>query len=188
MHGDFAKNGMTGATREGSWRILPNRAAKAALFNLNGGVIVESDTTANRESVKSLLRMGRRGMVVAAQLALIVLIYYAGSLASDLLPLDVPGNIVGMALLLGCLLTGVLKAKHVSEGCRFLVDNMSLFFIPAGVAIMGCAGMLAGSVLKFAFVCFATTVIVFLATSSTVVAVSRILEKRDAVRSEGKVL
>lgn len=149
---------------------------------------MKSNTPANCEDERPLLRMGKKGFIVAVQLALIVLIYCAGSFVSSLLPLDIPGNIAGMALLLCCLLTGILKARHVSEGCRFLMDNMSLFFIPAGVAIMGCAGMLAGSVLKFAFVCFATTVIVFLVTSSTVVAVSRILERRGAVRPEGEVL
>lgn len=134
--------------------------------------------SAGSENAGSVASTGKRAGILVGQLALIVAIYYAGSFASSLLPVSIPGNISGMLLLLVCLLTGVLKTRHVGEGCRFLVDNMSLFFIPAGVAIMGCAGMLAGSVLKFAFVCVVTTVIVFLATSGTVIAVSRILERR----------
>ena len=40
-----------------------------------------------------------------------------------------------MVLLLVLLGTGLLKARHVGDACDCLLDNMSLFFIPAGVAI-----------------------------------------------------
>ena len=71
-----------------------------------------------------------------------------------------------------------LKARHVGDACDCLLDNMSLFFIPAGVAIMGCVSLLEGNALKFALVCVITTVIVFLATSYTVMLVSRLTAKR----------
>ena len=82
-----------------------------------------------------------------------------------------------MALLLILLCTHVLRGRHVGMACDFLVDNMSIFFIPAGVGIMGCFSLLQDSALKFAFVCVATTVIVFLATSWTVIAVSRLQQR-----------
>ena len=100
-------------------------------------------------------RAGKRGARFAAQLAL-----------------------VGMVLLLVLLGTGLLKARHVGDACDCLLDNMSLFFIPAGVAIMGCVSLLEGNALKFALVCVITTVIVFLATSYTVMLVSRLTAKR----------
>lgn len=81
-------------------------------------------------------------------------------------------------LLLVLLGTGLLKARHVGDACDCLLDNMSLFFIPAGVAIMGCVSLLEGNALKFALVCVITTVIVFLATSYTVMLVSRLTAKR----------
>ena len=43
---------------------------------------------------------------------------------------------------------------------------------------MGCFSMLEDQALKFAFVCVATTIIVFLATSYTVIAVQRLMERR----------
>jgi hypothetical protein len=33
---------------------------------------------------------------------------------------------------------GILKRKHVGMACDYLIDNMSIFFVPAGVGIMGC--------------------------------------------------
>ena len=100
----------------------------------------------------------------------------------------VMGNIVGMALLLVLLATGVLKGKHIGGACDYMIDNMSIFFIPAGVGIMGCFTLLQDSALKFAFVCIVTTVIVFIATSATVIATSRIMnriaDKRAAASTE----
>ena len=94
-----------------------------------------------------------------------------------MLPIALPGNILGMVLLLVLLGTHILKTKYISDACDYLIDNMSVFFIPAGVAIMGCFSILEAAAAKFAFVCIATTVIVFLATSYTVLFVSWIMAK-----------
>ena len=118
-------------------------------------------------------RAGKRGARFAAQLA-------AGCALASVLPIHLPGNIVGMVLLLVLLGTGLLKARHVGDACDCLLDNMSLFFIPAGVAILGCVSLLEGNAAKFALVCVVTTVLVFLATAYTVMLVSRLMAKRDA--------
>ncbi len=107
-------------------------------------------------------------------------VYAAGCALASVLPIHLPGNIVGMVLLLVLLGTGLLKARHVGDACDCLLDNMSLFFIPAGVAILGCVSLLEGNAAKFALVCVVTTVLVFLATAYTVMLVSRLMAKRDA--------
>ncbi|CAK7035774.1 MAG: Holin-like protein CidA [Paraeggerthella hongkongensis] len=114
---------------------------------------------------------------ILAQLVLLLGVYAAGCALASVLPITLPGNIVGMVLLLALLGTGLLKTRHVGDACTCLIDNMSLFFIPAGVAIMGCVSLLEGNVAKFALVCVATTVLVFLATSGTVVFVSRLMDR-----------
>lgn len=117
---------------------------------------------------------------LGAQMILLIGIYEAGCQLANVLPIDLPGNILGMALLLILLGTHILRGRHVGMACDFLVDNMSIFFIPAGVGIMGCFSLLQDSALKFAFVCVATTIIVFLATSYTVILVSRLQQRRAA--------
>lgn len=122
--------------------------------------------------------------IIALQLVVLIAVYGIGCLIAGFLPIAIPGNIVGMALLLILLGTGILKAKHVGEACDYMVDNMSIFFIPAGVGIMGCFSLLQDAALKFAFVCIVTTVIVFLATSLTVALVSRLMESHHARRAK----
>ena len=110
-----------------------------------------------------LQRSVKHGLLLLAQLCLIMGVYAAGCALASVLPITLPGNI--------------LKTKYISEACDYLIDNMSVFFIPAGVAIMGCFSILEAAAAKFAFVCIATTVIVFLATSYTVLFVSWIMAK-----------
>lgn len=125
----------------------------------------------------------KRVLRFTLQLGLLVAVYAAGCGIASILPLSLPGNILGMVLLLALLGTGALKPRHVDHACDYLLDNMSLFFIPAGVAIMGCVSLLADNAAKFAFVCVITTVLVFLATSYTVILVSRLLARRTARRA-----
>jgi holin-like protein len=123
----------------------------------------------------------KKGLIIAGQLGVLIAVYEFGCAISSMLPIDLPGNIIGMGLLLTCLVTGILKRKHVGMACDYLIDNMSIFFVPAGVGIMGCVSLLQGAAaLKFAFVCIVTTVLVFLSTSATVVLVQRLMEKRAA--------
>ena len=124
-----------------------------------------------------LQRSVKHGLLLLAQLCLIMGVYAAGCALASVLPITLPGNILGMVLLLVLLGTHILKTTYISEACDYLIDNMSVFFIPAGVAIMGCFSILEAAAAKFAFVCIATTVIVFLATSYTVLFVSWIMAK-----------
>ena len=141
---------------------------------------IEPSTSKRKRAVHA----GKRAGILLVQLAVVVAVYAAGCALAAVLPISLPGNIVGMVLLLVLLGTGLLKGKHVGRACTCLLDNMSLFFIPAGVAIMGCFSLLEGNVLKFALVCAVTTVLVFLATSYTVVAVSRLMARRGAAGVE----
>lgn len=133
----------------------------------------DHSTSFRNRARRKAKRVGR----FAVQLALIVGVYGAGCALAAVLPVALPGNIVGMVLLLVLLGTGLLKTKHVDDACDYLIDNMSLFFIPAGVAILGCFSLLEGNAVKFALVCVVTTILVFLATSYTVILVSRLMAR-----------
>lgn len=137
--------------------------------------------------VAGLRRAGR----IVLQLALIWAVCLAGEKVADVLPVDVPGNICAMVLLLVFLISGVIRMESISEAADFLLDNMAVFFIPAAVAIMGSVDILAGSIIKLVVICLITTVLVFFVTSFTVSAVAGLLARRetrsvhDAVQERG---
>lgn len=128
--------------------------------------------------VVGLRRTGR----IVLQLALIWAVCLAGEKVADVLPVDIPGNICAMVLLLVFLVSGVIRMESISEAADFLLDNMAVFFIPAAVAIMGSVDILIGSIIKLVVICLITTVLVFFATSFTVSAVAGFLARRE-VRS-----
>ena len=68
-----------------------------------------------------------------------VLIYaclYAGIFIASLLPVTIPGSIIGMLLLAAFLQAGWVKLRWVKGISDFLVSNMGFFFVPPGVALM----------------------------------------------------
>ena len=48
----------------------------------------------------------------------------------------VPGNVLGMALLLIALILGVVRIEWVLEAAELLLSNMALLFVPVGVGVM----------------------------------------------------
>lgn len=111
------------------------------------------------------------------QLAFLIGVCYIGNAVAAAIPLGIPGNIVSMVLLLGLLITGMLQATKIDLVSSFLLKYMPVFFIPAGVSVMGCFPMIADHLPQFALVVLLTTVLVFLITSLTVTAVIKIQAK-----------
>lgn len=70
------------------------------------------------------------------QLAIIVLVCFAGELVRYIVPLPVPGSIWGLVLMFVLLVTGVIKLEKVEKTADFLVDCMPIMFVPGGVGLM----------------------------------------------------
>lgn len=67
----------------------------------------------------------------------LLLVFQAiGEGLSSLLKLPMPGNVIGMALLLVALGAGWVKTEWIQEAAELLLSYMALFFVPAGVGVM----------------------------------------------------
>ena len=67
---------------------------------------------------------------------------FLGELLNTLLPLPVPAGVYGMILLLIALVTGIVKLPEVEGAGNFLLDTMTMMFIPAAVGIMSAIDIL----------------------------------------------
>ncbi|WP_411015442.1 CidA/LrgA family protein, partial [Salmonella sp. s51992] len=68
-----------------------------------------------------------------------VLIYaclYAGIAIAALLPITIPGSIIGMLILFVLLAFQILPAKWVQPACNLLIRYMALLFVPIGGGVM----------------------------------------------------
>lgn len=77
------------------------------------------------------------------QFAIIMSFLAAGELIVWLTGVPIPSSIIGMILLAASLKTGLVKLRHVESLSNFLVHNLGFFFVPAGVGLMNCLGLIA---------------------------------------------
>ncbi|MCC3703354.1 CidA/LrgA family protein [Rouxiella badensis] len=94
-----------------------------------------------------------------------ILIYaclYAGNGVSALLPLAIPGSILGMLILFTLLSTQILPYKWVKPGCSVLIRYMALLFVPIGVGVMNYYDQLRTQFGPLVVSCAVSTLIVLL--------------------------
>lgn len=77
---------------------------------------------------------------------LIVFLFYVfGEILGWLLGGYVPGSVVGMILLFAALCMKIVNPQTIKPVVKFLCDNMSLFFVPAGVGIVNAMDVLSAN-------------------------------------------
>lgn len=80
---------------------------------------------------------------VAAQIALLWFMSWAGHEIVVRLHLPLPGNVAGMLLTFVVLTSGILPLRFVEEGGMLLVRNLPLFFVPLAVGFVKQGPLLA---------------------------------------------
>ncbi|SFM32045.1 CidA/LrgA family protein [Methanolobus profundi] len=113
-------------------------------------------------------------MKYVIQFAIILAICYVGDLIHNYLALPIPGNVLGMVLLLILLLTGILELSMIEDVSNFLLKHLSFFFIPAAVGLITCFTILEGKWTALFIISVVSTFIIAVVTGATV----QILMKR----------
>ena len=72
------------------------------------------------------------------QFMLICLFAVIGEALSTFFKLPVPGSIIGLFLLLIALQLKWIRPRHIHAVAEFLIVNMTILFLPAGVGMMEC--------------------------------------------------
>lgn len=75
-------------------------------------------------------------MDIYKQLLYILSFSFLGEVLSKVFTLPIPGSVIGMLLLFLALQFKLLKLKDVETVGGFLLGNLSILFLPAGVGIM----------------------------------------------------
>lgn len=73
---------------------------------------------------------------MAKQFGIIFACLLAGELIAMIPGVSIPGSIIGMLVLTVLLERKVVKPDSIAPLCRFLIKNMTFFFVPPGVALM----------------------------------------------------
>lgn len=95
-------------------------------------------------------------------------IYLIGEFLVQITNIPIPGNIVGLLLLLICLCTKIIKPSQIETISNFFLEHLAFFFLPAGVGLMNSFGVIKANIVQILIVCIATTAITIAATGRIV--------------------
>ena len=109
-------------------------------------------------------------MKILNQLAIILGLWAVGEYISSFIQniVVVPGSIIGMILLFVLLKIKILKIESISEVSNFFLDNMAIFFIPAGVSLIKSLNLIANNILVLVITILISTIIVMYVTGKLV--------------------
>lgn len=121
----------------------------------------------------------KKGLVLICQIFLFWVINELGDLIVNIFHIPVPGNIIGMLLLLIFLLTGIIQLKWVDIGASLLNRHLSFFFIPISVGLMTLGSIFMSSGIRLLFILVLSAIIGIIGTGLT----SQLLAKKREVSS-----
>lgn len=117
-------------------------------------------------------------MRILRQLLVILGVWLAGEVLAYCIPLPIPGNVIGMILMLVLLATKVVKIEKISGVSTFFLDNLSFFFIPGSVALMVDYKQVGDSLIPAFVAILVSSMLVFLVTGLTAECLLRLLKRR----------
>lgn len=88
----------------------------------------------------------------------------AGELIVWLTGVPVPSSIIGMLLLAVSLKAGIIRERWIDRLADFLVRNLGFFFVPAGVGLMKCMGLIRAQWMPIVFATVISTFIIIAVT------------------------
>lgn len=108
-------------------------------------------------------------MNILQQLGWILFYSLLGELISHFLPVPVPGSVIGMVLLFLSLHYDLLKMEKVEKVGTWLIQNMAILFVPAGVGLMVYFDLITT-------IWWQILIIVLVSTSCVVIGVGKVVE------------
>lgn len=90
----------------------------------------------------------------------IIMVFLLAGEALRSVGLPLPGNVTGMILLAVALRLRIVRREWIAAAAGFLVENLSLLFVPAGVGVMAYFGVVARSWLPISLSVLVSTLVV----------------------------
>ena len=106
----------------------------------------------------------RKVMKYVRQFGIILAVTFIGEVLKLCIPLPIPASIYGLVIMLGLMMTKIVPVKSVKDAGSFLIEIMSLMFIPAGVGLMISWNEISDIWLPLVLIIIITTVVVMVVT------------------------
>lgn len=110
------------------------------------------------------------------QLLLLIIINKVGFLLVSFLQLPLPGNVLGMVILLLLLMTNIIKLDWIDETASFFNKHLGFFFIPVCVGLMTLGALFLENAVFLIVILVVSAVIGLFITGSLT---ERLVKKRE---------
>ncbi|MBP3906274.1 MAG: CidA/LrgA family protein [Peptostreptococcaceae bacterium] len=116
-------------------------------------------------------------MKLLKQFSLILVILALGEYISSIISnfIVIPGSIIGIIILFLLLKIGIIKIDKVEDISNFLLDNMAIFFIPAGVSLIQSLDIISSNIIVLAITIIISTILVM---SITAIVVEKMIKRK----------
>ena len=101
------------------------------------------------------------------QFMIIILVSCIGELLNHFIPLPIPASIYGLIIMLALLMTKTIRLDAVKETAEFLINIMSVMFIPAGVGLITYWAQLKNMLLSTIIIIIVSSILVMVITGKT---------------------
>lgn len=105
-------------------------------------------------------------MKYVRQFMIIICICFVGEFIKNLLPFPIPASIYGLLILLSLLCLKVIKVSQVKEVSIFLIEAMTLMFIPPSIGIMVSWDSMKSAFIPILLITFISTILIMGSTAS----------------------
>ena len=107
-------------------------------------------------------------MKLLREFGIIIGICFIGEFINYITPVAVPGNVLGMVILLTLLVTKVIKLEMIDAVANFLLKHLAFFFIPAGVGLLASIDIIKAQLIPIVLIIIISTVLVIATTGLTI--------------------
>ena len=124
-------------------------------------------------------------MKLIRQTLWIIFFTFVGEVLNKVLPLPVPAGVYGLILMLIFLMRGIVRLDEVEAAGNFLLETMSIMFLPAAVGIMTVTKLLFPVLLPYTVIIFISSFLVLSVTGLSAELILRKTEtKEDKLKEE----
>ncbi len=113
------------------------------------------------------------------QFGIILLISFIGEILNKLIPLHIPASIYGIIILFLCLQFKVIKIQDVKDVSSFLIETMTVMFIPSAVGLMTTWDIISDVWFPYIFITVVSTFVVMVVSGRVTQAVMRASRKKE---------
>ena len=100
-------------------------------------------------------------------LFLVLLLLWIGEFLAKFAPV-LPGNLIGMFLLLILLQLKIIPYDFIKKFAKFFIRHISFFFLPAGVSILTTLGILGDYILQIVVIIEIGVIVVFVGVGKVI--------------------